>query len=108
MLAYQIAASPLLDLEATAAILVLQECLNFGMGVLHVGSYSITKIVVCWVQANWLKAQGIKKGDAVAIYMPMTCECRSSLACCGLTPETLACHVAASHVLAYNVPACKH
>lgn len=27
------------------------------------------------VQGNWLKAQGIKKGDAVAIYMPMTCEC---------------------------------
>ena len=26
------------------------------------------------LQANWLKAQGIKKGDAVAIYMPMLCE----------------------------------
>lgn len=26
------------------------------------------------MQGNWLKAQGIKKGDAVAIYMPMTCE----------------------------------
>ena len=26
------------------------------------------------LQANWLKAQGIKRGDAVAIYMPMTCK----------------------------------
>ena len=26
------------------------------------------------LQANWLKAQGIQKGDAVAIYMPMLCE----------------------------------
>lgn len=25
-------------------------------------------------QANWMKAQGVKKGDAVAIYMPMLCE----------------------------------
>lgn len=23
-----------------------------------------------WCQANWLKSKGVKKGDAVAIYMP--------------------------------------
>ncbi len=26
------------------------------------------------LQANWLRAQGVKKGDCVAIYMPMICE----------------------------------
>ena len=34
-----------------------------------------------YLQANWLKAQGIKKGDAVAIYMPMTCKAPPSLPC---------------------------
>lgn len=26
--------------------------------------------------ANWLRSVGVKKGDAVAIYMPMVCEVR--------------------------------
>jgi hypothetical protein len=31
------------------------------------------------MQANWLKSVGIGKGDAVAIYMGMTCELPSAL-----------------------------
>jgi acetyl-CoA synthetase len=26
------------------------------------------------MQANWLKSVGVRKGDAVAVYMPMICE----------------------------------
>lgn len=36
---------------------------------------------VCKV-ANWLKSQGVKKGDAVAIYMPMTCELPITMLAC--------------------------
>ena len=36
---------------------------------------------VCRV-ANWLKSQGIKKGDAVAIYMPMVCELPITMLAC--------------------------
>ena len=28
----------------------------------------------CCAQANWLKAQGVGKGDTVSIYMPMVCQ----------------------------------
>ncbi|DBB07398.1 hypothetical protein WJX82_008396 [Trebouxia sp. C0006] len=60
---------------------------------------------VCRV-ANWLKAQGIKKGDAVAIYMPMTCELPITMLACarigavhsvvfaGFSAESLASRVA--------------
>lgn len=27
-----------------------------------------------WLQANWLKSQGVGKGDRVSIYMPMVCQ----------------------------------
>ena len=27
-----------------------------------------------WLQANWLRSQGVGKGDCVSIYMPMICE----------------------------------
>ena len=38
------------------------------------------------VQANWLKTVGIGKGDAVAIYMGMTCELPSALHFSLITP----------------------
>ena len=53
-------------------------------------------------QANWLRAQGIKKGDAVAIYMPMLCELPIAMLACarigavhsvifaGFSPESIA------------------
>lgn len=33
-------------------------------------------------QANWLKSVGVKKGDAVAIYMPMLCELPIAMLAC--------------------------
>ena len=38
-------------------------------------TYSEVLDEVCRL-ANWLRAQGVKKGDAVAIYLPMMCEVR--------------------------------
>lgn len=29
-------------------------------------------------QANWLKSEGVRKGDAVAIYLPLICELPSA------------------------------
>lgn len=36
----------------------------------------------CCVQANWLRAAGVKKGDAVAIYMPMLLELPLAMLAC--------------------------
>ena len=36
---------------------------------------------VC-VQGNWLRSVGVKKGDAVAIYMPMVCELPIAMLAC--------------------------
>lgn len=33
-------------------------------------------------QANWLRAQGVKKGDCVSIYMPMVCELPIAMLAC--------------------------
>lgn len=33
-------------------------------------------------QSNWLKAQGVRKGDAVAIYMPMVVELPVAMLAC--------------------------
>lgn len=33
-------------------------------------------------QANWLKAQGVRKGDAVGIYLPMICELPIAMLAC--------------------------
>ena len=32
--------------------------------------------------ANWLKTQGIKKGDAVSLYLPMICELPIAMLAC--------------------------
>lgn len=57
------------------------------------------------LQANWLKAQGIKKGDAVAIYMPMLAELPIAMLACarigavhsvifaGFSPESIAARI---------------
>jgi acetyl-CoA synthetase len=34
------------------------------------------------VQANYLRSQGVKKGDAVSIYMPMVCELPIAMLAC--------------------------
>ena len=34
------------------------------------------------VQGNWLRSVGVKKGDAVAIYMPMVCELPIAMLAC--------------------------
>ncbi len=34
------------------------------------------------VQGNWLRSAGIKKGDAVAIYMPLVCELPIAMLAC--------------------------
>ena len=34
----------------------------------------ISSSLPCCVQANWLKAQGVRRGDFVALYMPMILE----------------------------------
>ncbi|KAK9868885.1 hypothetical protein WJX84_012115 [Apatococcus fuscideae] len=64
-------------------------------------TYSETLAEVCRL-ANWLRAQGIKKGDAVAIYMPMLCELPIAMLACarigavhsvifaGFSPESIA------------------
>jgi acetyl-CoA synthetase len=33
-------------------------------------------------QANYLRSQGVKKGDAVSIYMPMVCELPIAMLAC--------------------------
>lgn len=33
-------------------------------------------------QANWLKAQGVRKGDAVGVYLPMICELPIAMLAC--------------------------
>lgn len=33
-------------------------------------------------QANWLRQQGVRKGDAVAVYLPMTCELPIAMLAC--------------------------
>ncbi len=49
------------------------------MGVDGAMSYQQVLEEVCRV-ANFLRSVGVKKGDSVAIYMPMVCDVR--LACC--------------------------
>ena len=34
------------------------------------------------MQANWLRQNGVKKGDAVAIYAPMLCELPIAMLAC--------------------------
>ena len=34
------------------------------------------------MQANWLRAQGIRKGDAVTLYLPQTCELPLAMLAC--------------------------
>lgn len=33
-------------------------------------------------QANWLRAQGVRKGDAVTVYLPQTCELPIAMLAC--------------------------
>jgi acetyl-CoA synthetase len=33
-------------------------------------------------QANWLKSEGVRKGDCVAIYLPMLCELPIAMLAC--------------------------
>jgi acetyl-CoA synthetase len=35
-----------------------------------------------FLQANWLKSVGVKKGDCVSIYMPMVCELPIAMLAC--------------------------
>lgn len=42
---------------------------------------AVTLRMLCW-QSNWLKAQGVKQGQAVALYMPMTCELPIAMLAC--------------------------
>lgn len=37
---------------------------------------------MCAVQANYLRSVGVKKGDAVSIYMPMVCELPIAMLAC--------------------------
>ena len=37
---------------------------------------------VLGLQANWLRSVGVKKGDAVAIYLPMLCELPIAMLAC--------------------------
>lgn len=34
------------------------------------------------LQANWLKSEGVRKGDCVAIYLPMVCELPIAMLAC--------------------------
>ena len=34
------------------------------------------------MQANWLKAAGVRKGDAVCIYMPLVCHLPIAMLAC--------------------------
>ena len=34
------------------------------------------------MQGNWLRSVGVRKGDAVAIYMPMVCELPIAMLAC--------------------------
>ncbi len=34
------------------------------------------------LQANWLRSVGVRKGDAVALYMPMVCELPIAMLAC--------------------------
>lgn len=36
----------------------------------------------CHIQGNWLRSAGVKKGDAVAIYMPLICELPIAMLAC--------------------------
>ena len=57
------------------------------------------------MQGSWLRSQGIKKGDAVAIYMPMLCELPIAMLACarigaihsvifaGFSPESIAARI---------------
>lgn len=49
---------------------------------------------VSWLQANWLKSMGVRKGDAVAIYMPMV-----SLSPATFTKSIGALYISAAHQL---------
>ena len=44
--------------------------------VLYVGKHSVPQAQLS-PQANWLKSEGVKKGDCVTIYLPMVRECCS-------------------------------
>ena len=44
-------------------------------------TYAQTLAEVCRL-ANWLRSVGVKKGDAVAIYMPMVCELPIAMLAC--------------------------
>jgi hypothetical protein len=41
-----------------------------------------TTLPTTTLQANWLRAQGIRKGDTVAIYLPMTAELPIAMLAC--------------------------
>ena len=45
-------------------------------------SSSCPPYVDAYVQGNWLRSVGVKKGDAVAIYMPMVCELPIAMLAC--------------------------
>jgi acetyl-CoA synthetase len=38
--------------------------------------------MLCILQANYLRSVGVKKGDAVSIYMPMVCELPIAMLAC--------------------------
>ena len=44
--------------------------------------HAVLKLLLTHWQANWLKSKGIKKGDTVAIYMPMVLELPIAMLAC--------------------------
>lgn len=80
--------------------LLLQLCCCWLCGVVHVGGGVVqqadtVKVGVWWfakrltavvavlnLQANYLRSVGVKKGDAVSIYMPMVCELPIAMLAC--------------------------
>jgi acyl-coenzyme A synthetase/AMP-(fatty) acid ligase len=45
-------------------------------------SFTSGVVLCCALQANYLRSQGVKKGDAVSIYMPMVCELPIAMLAC--------------------------
>jgi acyl-coenzyme A synthetase/AMP-(fatty) acid ligase len=51
-------------------------------GGLFIHAVGVLCCVVCALQANYLRSVGVKKGDAVSIYMPMVCELPIAMLAC--------------------------
>lgn len=48
----------------------------------HIVCLSVLSHCLCSHQANYLRSVGVKKGDAVSIYMPMVCELPIAMLAC--------------------------